>query len=62
MQFLEKLWKMFSFIVSLKKENICKDIAEDDIGLNKDELGRKIMKEFVRLRAKANSYLKHNND
>ena len=28
----------------------------------KDELGRQIMKEFVRLRAKAYSYIKDNND
>ena len=32
------------------------------IGLIKDELGRQIMKEFVGLRSKANSYLKYNND
>ena len=28
----------------------------------KDELGGQIMKEFVELRAKTDSYLKHNND
>ena len=28
----------------------------------KDELGGQIMKEFVRLRAKTDSYLKNNND
>ena len=28
----------------------------------KDELGRQIMKEFVRLRAEAYSYIKYNND
>ena len=32
------------------------------IGLMKDELGGKIMKEFTVLRAKTHSYLKDNND
>ena len=32
------------------------------IGLMKDELGEKVMKEFVGLRAKTCSYLKDNND
>ena len=69
-----------SFIVHVKVDDICKDIAEDVdtsifeidrpllmgknekvIGLMKDEAGGQIMKEFVRLRAKAYSYLKHNN-
>ena len=32
------------------------------IGLTKDELGGRIMKKFVGLRAKTHSYLKENND
>ena len=74
-----------SFIVQVKADDICKDIAEDVetrfdtsnfkidkpltkgknkkvIGIMKDELGGKIMKEFVGLRAKTYSYLKENND
>ena len=35
---------------------------EKVIGLMKDELGGQIIKEFVRLRAKTDSYLKDNND
>ena len=66
-----------SLIVHVKARAIYKDIAEDFeldtplpkkkknknvIGLMKDELGEQIMKEFVGLRAKTNSYLKDNND
>ena len=35
---------------------------QEIIGLMKDELGRKIMKEFVRVRGKTYSYLTDNND
>ena len=61
-----------TFIVHLKTEDIYKSIAEEvetrlDTRLEtrfwmKDELGGQIMKEFVRLRAKTDSYLKNNND
>ena len=35
---------------------------QEIIGLMKDELGRKIMKEFVRVKGKTYSYLTDNND
>ena len=61
-----------SFIVHVKTDVICKDIAEDvetrfdtsnfelDIPLPKDELFGQIMKKLVGLKTKTNSYLKHN--
>ena len=50
------------FIVSIKTDDIYKDIAEDFesgkvIGLMESELGRNIMIKFVELRAKNYSYL-----
>ena len=40
---------------------MAKEKNEKRIGLIKDELGGQIMKEFVGLKANANSYLKDNN-
>ena len=46
----------------LKKIDLPKGKIQKVIGLMKNELGGKIMKEFVGLRAKTYSYLKDNND